>query len=60
MDYINTNTVAKQRLCIITLKAFLKDTVMKLKINCEKTKPKLKLYIQPNDEYAEEPRGNLF
>lgn len=31
---------------------------MKLKINCEK--PKLKLYIQPNDEYAEEPRGNLF
>lgn len=45
---------------MITLKAFLKDTVMKLKINCEKTKPKLKLYIQPNDEYAEEPRGNLF
>lgn len=52
--------MAKQRLCIITLKAFLKDTVMKLKINCEKTKPKLKLYIQANDEYAEEPRGNLF
>lgn len=52
--------MSKQRLCIITLKAFLKDTVMKLKINCEKTKPKLKLYIQPNDEYAEEPRGNLF
>lgn len=38
MDYINTNTYSGQAEVILTLKAFLKDTVMKLrvKINCEK------------------------